>query len=71
MIIIIEPEQNVRFCFITAYTVEEICIGKTILLHADWQKSLHLANTGKCKYQSWYKQNVMDVPQKASDNAGG
>lgn len=54
MIIIIGPEQNVRFNFITVYTVEEIFQVKTILLHADWQKNSSLANISKCKNQNWY-----------------
>lgn len=47
MTVIIGPEQNVRFHLVTVYTVEEISIGKTILLHADWQNNLYLANIGK------------------------
>lgn len=47
MIIIIGPERDVRYNFITVYTVEVIFIGKTILLYVDWQKNLHLANRDK------------------------
>lgn len=33
-----------RFDLITVHTIEEIFIGKTLLLPAHWQKNFHSAN---------------------------